>query len=80
MPGGCPAPGGLTLTSAAHTRSPLRIDVSEVIGEQASLAATYYPAQTRAAGRALLVCLPGGTYSREYWDLSIPNECVGCAL
>ena len=51
---------------------PLRLDVSEVIGEQASLAATYYPAGTGVAAEALLVCLPGGTYSREYWDLDVP--------
>ncbi len=51
---------------------PVRFDVSEVVGEQASLAATYYPA-AGAAG-AVLVCLPGGTYSREYWDLKIPGR------
>ncbi len=53
---------------------PLRIDVGDVIGEQASLAATYYPARTAAAAGAVLVCLPGGTYSREYWDLTIPGH------
>lgn len=53
---------------------PMRLDVSEAIGEQASLAATYYPAPNGAAARAVLVCLPGGTYSREYWDLDIPGR------
>jgi len=52
----------------------MRFDVSEVIGEQASLAATYYPARTSRAAGAVLVCLPGGTYSREYWDLNIPGR------
>ena len=52
---------------------PMRFDVSDVIGEQASLAATYYPARGGAAG-AVLVCLPGGTYSRDYWDLNIPGR------
>src|ERR1700757_3433366 len=52
----------------------LSFDVSDVIGEQASLAATYYPARGGAAGGAVLVCLPGGTYSREYWDLNIPGH------
>jgi alpha-beta hydrolase superfamily lysophospholipase len=52
----------------------LRLDVSDAIGEQASLAATYHPARGGAAARALLVCLPGGTYSREYWDLNIPGR------
>jgi pimeloyl-ACP methyl ester carboxylesterase len=53
---------------------PMRLDVSDVIGEQASLAATYYPARTSAGAGAVLVCLPGGTYSREYWDLDIPGR------
>jgi len=53
---------------------PLRFDVSDAIGEHASLAATYYPARTRAATGAVLVCLPGGTYSREYWDLDIAGH------
>lgn len=52
----------------------LRLDVSDVIGEQASLAATYFPAATGAEAPALLVCLPGGTYSREYWDLRFPGH------
>ena len=53
---------------------PLRLDVSGVIGEQASLAATYHPARGGAATGAVLVCVPGGTYSREYWDLNIPGR------
>ncbi|OBI92953.1 alpha/beta hydrolase [Mycobacterium sp. 1245805.9] len=50
----------------------MRFDVSDVVGEQAWLAATYYPAPRGAD--ALLVCLPGGTYSREYWDLKFPGR------
>jgi pimeloyl-ACP methyl ester carboxylesterase len=53
---------------------PLRFDVGDVVGEQASLAATYYPARSGTAAGAVLVCLPGGTYSREYWDLDIPGR------
>lgn len=53
---------------------PLRFDVGDVIGEQASLAATYYPARTGAPALGLLVCVPGGTYSRDYWDLRIPGH------
>lgn len=59
------------MTSSAQ---PLNIDVSDVIGERASLAATYYPAHGGAAADAVLVCLPGGTYSREYWDLKIAGR------
>ncbi|OBF53625.1 lysophospholipase [Mycobacterium sp. 852002-50816_SCH5313054-b] len=51
---------------------PLRFDVSDVVGERASLAATYYPPP--GAPGAVLVCLPGGTYSREYWDLNIAGR------
>lgn len=53
---------------------PLKFDVGDVIGEQASLAATYYPACAGAEALGLLVCLPGGTYSRNYWDLRIPGH------
>ncbi|HWS90971.1 MAG TPA: alpha/beta hydrolase [Mycobacterium sp.] len=53
---------------------PLRFDVSDVIGEQASLAATYFPARKSTDAGAVLVCLPGGTYSREYWDLNVPGH------
>lgn len=53
---------------------PMRFDVSDAIGEQASLAATYYQPPGGAGSSAVLVCLPGGTYSREYWDLNIPGR------
>lgn len=59
----------MTLTARSLT-----FDVGEVVGEPASLAATYYPAPDAADTAALLVCLPGGTYSREYWDLDIPGH------
>lgn len=52
----------------------LTFDVSEIVGEPASLAATYYPARDAVDTAALLVCLPGGTYSRDYWDLNIPGH------
>jgi hypothetical protein len=53
---------------------PMRFDVSDVIGEQASLAATYYPARPGTDAGAVLVCLAGGTYSRQYWDLNVPGH------
>jgi pimeloyl-ACP methyl ester carboxylesterase len=53
---------------------PLKFDVGDAIGEPASLAATYYPARTGAKALGLLLCLPGGTYSRDYWDLHIPGH------
>jgi pimeloyl-ACP methyl ester carboxylesterase len=51
----------------------MRFDVSDVVGERASLAATHYPARGPAAG-AVLVCLPGGTYNRDYWDLKVAGR------
>lgn len=60
--------------TSAHLGSLVRFDVSDVIGEQASLAATYHPARDYAAAAGILVCLPGGTYSRCYWDLNIPGH------
>ena len=57
----------------AATGHPVRFDVSSAVGERASLAATYYPARGGTAA-AVLVCLPGGTYSREYWDLDIAGH------
>jgi len=59
------------MTSSTELGSPLRFDVSDVVGEYASLAATYYPPRGPAEAGAVFVCLPGGTYSREYWDLRI---------
>lgn len=61
------------MTFPAPVGVPTRFDVSDVVGEQASLAATYYPARSHAAG-PVLVCLPGGTYSRGYWDLNVPGH------
>jgi pimeloyl-ACP methyl ester carboxylesterase len=57
-----------------RTARSLTFDVGEVAGQPASLAATYYPARDVADAVALLVCLPGGTYSRDYWDLTIPGH------
>ncbi|MGH3971690.1 MAG: alpha/beta fold hydrolase, partial [Mycobacterium sp.] len=62
------------MTSSIELGSPMRFDVSDVIGEDASLAATYYSPRPGAGDKALLVCLPGGTYSREYWDLRIAGH------
>ncbi len=60
--------------TSAQVRTPMRFDVSDVVGEPASLAATYYPARNRSAAPAVLVCLPGGTYSREYWDFHVAGH------
>lgn len=59
------------MTAATRAVS-LRLDVSAVVGEPASLAATYYPAAT--PNPTVLVCLPGGTYNRGYWHLDVPDH------
>jgi pimeloyl-ACP methyl ester carboxylesterase len=48
---------------------PITFDVSEAVGEPAQLAGSYFAAGGPAGDRPLLVCLPGGTYTRGYWDL-----------
>lgn len=60
--------------SVPMSAQPLRFDVSDVVGEEASLAATYYPPRADVAAGVVLVCVPGGTYSREYWDLDVPGH------
>lgn len=60
--------------SVPTSARPLRFDVSDVVGEEASLAATYYPRRADVAAGVVLVCVPGGTYSREYWDLHVPGR------
>lgn len=58
----------------------IRFDVSDAVGEHATLAATYYSAPTSDSGSnsgsasGVLVCLPGGTYNRAYWHLDIPGS------
>ncbi len=48
----------------------LSIDVSEAFGELAGLGATWFP---RAASQPVLVCMPGGSYNRRYFDLHVPG-------
>src|ERR1700742_4380564 len=52
----------------------MRFDVSDVVGEQASLAATYYPARGEPVADVVFVCLRGGTYNRDYWDFKVPGR------
>ena len=57
----------------------LAINVSAVLpfaGETSTLSATVHvPAPEHAAApRAVLVCWPGGSYSRAYWDMHIPGH------
>lgn len=49
-----------------------RLEVSDVVGESATLAATVYPAAT--PNPRALVCLPGGTYNRSYWHFDVPGH------
>jgi pimeloyl-ACP methyl ester carboxylesterase len=43
------------------------------VGGGLELAGTYFPAQARGDDRAVLICLPGGTYTRGYFDLDVPG-------
>ena len=53
---------------------PITFDVSDRLGEPTQLAGTYFPAVGDRADRPVLVCLPGGTYTRGYWDLQVPDR------
>jgi pimeloyl-ACP methyl ester carboxylesterase len=46
------------------------------VGDGLELAGTYFPPlydDQPGAGRAVLICLPGGTYTRGYFDLDMPG-------
>lgn len=51
----------------------VQFDITERAGEQAQLSGTYYPAADSSSSRPVLVCLPGGTYTRGYFDLQVPG-------
>src|SRR3954452_6599479 len=59
-------------TFDAETPHELRVDV----GAHGHLAATWYPTVHADAGvgRPVLVCIPGGTYTRRYFDLEVPGQ------
>jgi pimeloyl-ACP methyl ester carboxylesterase len=46
-----------------------RVDV----GDGLELAGTYFPPKSGETDRAVLICLPGGTYTRGYFDLDVPG-------
>src|SRR4051812_22295103 len=48
-------------------------DFQMAVGDGLELSGTYFPPLTDDEGRAILVCLPGGTYTRGYFDLDIPG-------
>ena len=48
-------------------------DFSLDIGDDLELAGTYFPPEDGADDRPVLVCLPGGTYTRGYFDLDMPG-------
>jgi pimeloyl-ACP methyl ester carboxylesterase len=52
----------------------ISFDVSDAVGEPAQLAGSFFAAGGPAGDRPLLVCLPGGTYTRGYWDLQVPGH------
>ncbi|UGQ11999.1 alpha/beta fold hydrolase [Yinghuangia sp. ASG 101] len=52
----------------------VEFDVGEAIGEPATIAGSYFPHTGPGAAKAVLVCLPGGTYDRGYFDLEVPGH------
>ena len=51
----------------------LSLDVTDGVGEPARMVGTYFPPTSGSTGPAALVCLPGGTYTRRYFDLEVPG-------
>ena len=53
---------------------PITFDVSDRFGEATTVAASWFAPEGPAGDRPVLVCLPGGTYTRGYWDLRVPGH------
>jgi pimeloyl-ACP methyl ester carboxylesterase len=54
-----------------HTATPRELRVA--VGAQGELAATWF-AGAGGSPRPVLVCLPGGSYTRRYFDLDVPGH------
>ena len=63
------------MTASTETAAPdLTIDVAEALpfgSERNAIAAGVYLPE--GSPRAVLICWPGGSYSRSYWDLHVPG-------
>jgi len=69
------------LGRSAHSQMPSRNDVTVDVSaalpfeERVSLAATVHlPDPRDEAPPAVLICWPGGSYARAYWDMQIPGH------
>ncbi len=51
----------------------ITFDVSERFGAPTTIAGSVFAPDGTADRRPVLVCLPGGTYTRGYWDLRVPG-------
>lgn len=51
----------------------IELDVTAAVGEPAQLSGSFYapPQLPNSMQKPLLVCLPGGTYTRDYFDLKV---------
>ena len=51
----------------------IELDVTAAVGEPAQLSGSFYatPQLPTSIQKPLLVCLPGGTYNRDYFDLQV---------
>src|SRR4051812_34462338 len=62
------------MTVHPATNRELVLDVTAALpfDESISLAATVHP--PAGEPRAVLICWPGGSYARAYWDMQIPGH------
>ena len=51
-----------------------RTDLHIAVGPLGELAATWFPTAASGSPRPVLVCLPGGSYTRHYFDLEVPGH------
>jgi pimeloyl-ACP methyl ester carboxylesterase len=58
----------------AKNDTPSALDLRVDVGAGEQLAATWYASADASASRPVLVCIPGGSYTRRYFDLEVPGH------
>ncbi|MEO8698200.1 MAG: alpha/beta hydrolase [Acidimicrobiales bacterium] len=53
---------------------PDALDLRVEVGSYGHLAATWFAPAHASAARPVLVCIPGGSYTRRYFDLEVPGH------
>src|SRR4051812_20272560 len=67
-------PPGMTMTSSRSCRVPLQVALPKAASGTATLVATVYVPAKPVATPTVVCALPGGGYSRGYFDLRFPGH------